>query len=301
MKKRIFLRFFLVIIFLTSIFTVVLYTYHKNDVIYWKDFYSSEIKRCSDIYDFSDESCKNINQYKESLADINNFSHSVPVMFDYLFSTKEVLQIVPLLIAILIGGISVIDFSSKIKSKSFKQDIDRECYKKFMISNILGSYIYSLIIPLFIIIVIGILSIYCNGNFSNPDAFWTEYVVIKEKYVYYFFIMIVSSLFIGLYYINLAFISFYKYKKFLLNLLLFFILFISLETILPVIIELLDFYTINTIFPSYSLSTSTLFNYSTYEYDILFFLMSSVMHFLVSFIILVFIYKSKERFFITNS
>ena len=164
---------------------------------------------------------------------------TVNLYFDLLATNSmRFFQIVsPLLVA----TAAVYSFHNKLKSGFVKNILSRKSYKSFMIKNIIRSWRYAIIIPIFLLILFG-LSFLISGHFNFYDTLknWdkTPYVSLKHLQNTGLFIFVYISNFIlhSIFSINLFYIVTKKSKNFALTIICFLISYIGIYIVQEVFI-----------------------------------------------------------------
>lgn len=307
MKKE-FLFSITLISIVILIFSFGLYKFHNNNEKE-KLFYKTTIDNCvrdvnSNIY------CKEMN-YDAWNEEYNSFfiKPTVPLLFEYVVLDTSLLDLMPFFIGISISFISILNIYKIVKSRIFKYYLYRKSYTNLLKSNYIKSLSYSLIFPLIIIIVLLLISVYCGFKWQYLPGeqefathiggyFFSDNIMLRERCYEYFVIMIISSIFIGIYYINMAYLSFYKTKNFVINgIFLIFIIFF-VEVVLSILMG--GFISVFThSFNPYGLNSAILFVFSDYslKWD---FLLYSILKAFITGILVFYFYCQKERFISNN-
>lgn len=283
-----------VLVLLLIVFIGVLVNYQrveKRDNDSMKELILSQASLCETNPEESTIDCSRKDEYLSNIEKLTNIEHSVPEMMDTLFKENILIYFV-IVFPIIICGLSVYNYQFILKKKA---SLENKNYKKTIKSNIKSSYSFAMIIPCFIVLVMIILSACFKGNYSVP-----EYFTNKGNYYLYFVVMAISALLTGLYYVNLAYIASYKYRNLLFNLVLSLVLFLAVEMLFPVIIEVFINQYLKISIPYRSFYTLELFKAATEQYSIYSVLIASIFYFLSSSLVVYLLYKNKQKYLTVN-
>ncbi len=237
-----------------------------------------QIEKCNKNESDVTIDCSRVDKIQEQLeiSEKEEGNESVPYMYEQYFS-PNIMQYSLLIMALVIGGLSVFNLS---KLKNNKQKL----------SSLKQNYIYSLILPCFALLSFILIAIMYKGNFSLND------VSFKGNYFLYIITILISSLLFGLYYVNFAYIAFYKYKNYIVNFIIFAVLFILIETMFPyLIIEVFLHYYLKLNIPFNAFYTSQVFIGIPTNFSYLWYLVSGLFYFLTSFLIVNSLYSKKTK------
>ena len=237
-----------------------------------------QIEKCNKNESDVTIDCSRIDKIQEHLEDCEKEegNESVPYMYEEYFS-PNIIKNSLLIMVLVIGGLSVFNLS---KLKNNKQKL----------SSLKQNYIYSLILPCFALLSFIIVAIMYKGNFSLND------VNFKGNYFLYIITILISSLLFGLYYVNLAYIAFYKYKNYIVNFIIFAVLFVLIETMFPyLIIEVFLNYYLKLNIPFDAFYTSQVFGWMPTNFSYLWYLVSGLFYFLTTYLIVNSLYSKKKK------
>lgn len=237
-----------------------------------------QIEKCNKNESDVTIDCSRVDKIQEQLeaSEKEEGNESVPYMYVQYFS-PNIMQYSLLIMALIIGGLSVFNLS---KLKNNKQKL----------SSLKQNYIYSLILPCFALLSFIIIAIMYKGNFTLND------VNFKGNYFLYIITILISSLLFGLYYVNLAYIAFYKYKNYIVNFIIFAVIFVLIEIMFPYFIEVFLHYYLKLNIPFDAFYTSQVFIRIPTNFSYLWYLVSGLFYFLTTYLIVNSLYsKNKKR------
>lgn len=268
-KKGLILLFIIFFIMVLLSYLEVKKTVNDNNLI---EEFSSICAHNSDSK--MEDYCKNI--------DVSNLP-STPdnLTIFYSIMQSEILYNLPLFAPILLLVFSTYTLNRIMKSKYTYYYVQRKKYYDLIKSVIINSYKYVLIVP-FIIAFSYLLSLSISSH--GPNSLTEIMRIATFEKIHYntkFFIVLygLNIMLIWLSFINIALIIQSKNRKFIFNIVEFIIVYFLLEMIL----ENLPYN--YWLFGIYNLSNISIYNY----------LLSSLIYFIISFIILLLSYKNKEK------
>ncbi len=164
---------------------------------------------------------------------------TINLYFDIL--ATEYMRFFQIISPLLVSMAAVYHFHSILKSGSIKNVLLRIKYKKFMKENVLKSWKYSLIIPIFLMMIF-LISYTISGhfNFFKTLKDWgrSPYINLKhlENTCTFIFVYISNFILHSIFSINLFYIVSKKSKNFILSIISFFITYIGIFIIQEVFI-----------------------------------------------------------------
>lgn len=232
-----------------------------------------------------------------------------PLLFIYILvggeTSIEMLEITAILFVALP---SIWNFYQDTRSGMFKNKLTRQEYKKYMYNHYKKSLKCILIIPIFMIVTFFIVCCISKFKFQYQpgelelwgNTFWSSREYARSQWIEYFSIMILSLMLHSIYYINTAYLVFYKSKNFIINTIGVYLCYLFTQTSIVTLLE--------RIFGKYlklgefaiSLSEPEVWVFGSeithYEYI----LYSSIIYAIISSLIVYFIYYKKERYVMLN-
>ncbi len=262
------------------------------------DAYNNNLEKCQTIYYEQHESyCNQVMNEKIVKRD------TLTTMFDIIFEGKILdLSIFGIIIVIFPA---IYNFSKKLKSGFFKNELMRLEYKKYIKKSILKTYKYALIFPIFMIFLF-IVSYFISGNFNleetlknAPGTFFIGDDNMRSMPIF-LPLFIINFLFISVFWINISLIVLKKAKNYISTLLISFLVFLSFELLIEILIGQL----LPLILPKFKnlYLYFALFNIWDYK-DVNNLFMKSLIIFiymLISIFIVKKIYKNKEEVILYN-
>lgn len=262
------------------------------------DAYNNNLEKCQTIYYEQHESyCNQVMNEKIVKRD------TLTTMFDIIFEGKILdLSIFGIIIVIFPA---IYNFSKKLKSGFFKNELMRLEYKKYIKKSILKTYKYALIFPIFMIFLF-IVSYFISGNFNleetlknAPGTFFIGDDNMRKMPIF-LPLFIINFLFISVFWINISLIVLKKAKNYISTLLISFLVFLSFELLIEILIGQL----LPLILPKFKnlYLYFALFNIWDYK-DVNNLFMKSLIIFiymLISIFIVKKIYKNKEEVILYN-
>ena len=262
------------------------------------DAYNNNLEKCQTIYYEQHESyCNQVMNEKIVKRD------TLTTMFDIIFEGKILdLSIFGIIIVIFPA---IYKFSKKLKSGFFKNELMRLEYKKYIKKSILKTYKYALIFPIFMIFLF-IVSYFISGNFNleetlknAPGTFFIGDDNMRSMPIF-LPLFIINFLFISVFWINISLIVLKKAKNYISTLLISFLVFLSFELLIEILIGQL----LPLILPKFKnlYLYFALFNIWDYK-DVNNLFMKSLIIFiymLISIFIVKKIYKNKEEVILYN-
>lgn len=262
------------------------------------DAYNNNLEKCQTIYYEQHESyCNQVMNEKIVKRD------TLTTMFDIIFEGKILdLSIFGIIIVIFPA---IYNFSKKLKSGFFKNELMRLEYKKYIKKSILKTYKYALIFPIFMIFLF-IVSYFISGNFNleetlknAPGTFFIGDDNMRNMPIF-LPLFIINFLFISVFWINISLIVLKKAKNYISTLLISFLVFLSFELLIEILIGQL----LPLILPKFKnlYLYFALFNIWDYK-DVNNLFMKSLIIFiymLISIFIVKKIYKNKEEVILYN-
>ena len=143
--------------------------------------------------------------------------------------------------------IPIIYFITKtFKNRHIIYELTRETYKKFKTNLFKKAYLYSLILPLIILIILVATIIYSGGLTLNPyyDQEMNDIVVKATNPYFYVTTIVLRALILGIIYANIALIVSRKNHNFYIAVILSYLASVGTEIILEGVIGRLIFYEI---------------------------------------------------------
>lgn len=143
--------------------------------------------------------------------------------------------------------IPIVYFITKIfKNRHIIYELTRETYKKFKTNLFKKAYLYSLILPLIILIILVATIIYSGGLTLNPyyDQEMNDIVVKATNPYFYVTTIVLRALILGIIYANIALIVSRKNHNFYIAVILSYLASVGTEIILEGVIGRLIFYEI---------------------------------------------------------
>lgn len=267
-------------------------SYNKN-----KEYMRNDYEIC--ISSNNDEDCKG---YKEALD--NYKLPSTPALYNYIISLSSSSIYYLSITAVLFVSIPCIfKFYSDVRYKFFKFELSRKSYSSFMFEHYKESLKSILILPLFLIITFLITCFITNFDFNqSANSFFTSKDYISVRWKEYFITMIIVVLFHSQFYINLAYITFYKAKHFVVNILLTYLCYIFSQV---VVVFSLQFFLSRVLMIDnssliFSLEDPLIMRFGMdvpkFEYMII----TSLFYAMFSFVLVYLLYRKKERFVMAN-
>lgn len=197
---------------------------------------------------------------------------------------------------------AVYNFYIQTKSKIYKSELQRKKYKKFIFDNYKESLKAAFILPIFLIITFLITAFITGFNFNvqNIHLNHMEYTTIYYKE--YYLTMLLVTFMHSIFYINLAYITFYKSKIFSINITLTYLFYLFSQIVIVSIIQyflsrIIKFKNAAFIF---AFEDPLIMRFGTDVKIFRYMIYTSFIYIFVSGIIMYLLYKNKERYVIQN-
>ncbi len=239
-------------------------------------------------FELESEHCNYIINYQHPKIDtLTIFNQSISsIIFDIF------IYVAPLFIMLC----SIWTIIKEYQSGFFKKYLIRLNYPTYLKKTLLTAYKSAFILPIIMIFLFGI-SYFLAGHFDYTAAINLGYSTFKIDNLSHPFIFmfsfILNKFFFSLFYINLGLLFMYKNRNILVAILESYLFFIAIEIINEVLISSLLFYKILHISIGYNLYI--LDCYSDAGINTLVYLGISFLYAFISFVVLYFVYKNKEK------
>lgn len=149
-----------------------------------------------------------------------------PLLFIYILVGGEAtIEMLSLIAIIFVAVPAIWHFYQDTKSGMFKNKLTRQSYKRYFLNHYKKSLKCILILPIFLLITFFIVCCISKFKFQYQlgemelwgDTFWSERQYARSLWLPYFSTMIFSLMLHSIYYINTAYLIFYKSKNFIVN------------------------------------------------------------------------------------
>lgn len=148
-----------------------------------------------------------------------------PLLFSYLIAGSEELYYLSILAILFVAVPAIWGFYQDTKNGMYKNKLLRESYKSYFLKHYKKSLKCLLILPVFIVLAFLITCVVSNFEFQYAPGeleyggsfFWSSREYARSLWIPYLFTMIASVTLHSIYYINTAYLVFYKAKNFILN------------------------------------------------------------------------------------
>lgn len=233
-----------------------------------------------------------------------------PLLYTYIISNGDYnIRSLSIVLVLFVAIPSIVYFYRNTKSGMFKNELTRDKYCNYFMKNYKKSLKCLLILPLFLIISFFITCIVSNfrfqylpGAIETEGSFWTNQSYARSEWIKYFFTMFWVIIFHSYFYINLAYITFYKCKSFVINVLITYISYIFSQV---VIVYAIQFFLSNILMIHnsdliISLEDPLIMTFGGEVKNYAYILLSSAIYMAISATIVYFLYRKKERFVIAN-
>lgn len=274
-----------------------------NDYNSEKNFTENIYNKCENK-ELSIEECEGIEEQLESIK-----IPPAPLLHNYVLMggsySIELLQIVSILF---VAMPSIWSFYQDSKSGIYKNKLVREKYSNFIWKHYKKSLKGVFILPIFILItflitcfISGFKFQYSPGEIElGGDVFWSSGNYLRALWIPYFSTMIICLLMHSIYYINTAYLFFYKAKNFIINIVGVYLCYLLTQTVVVSILGRIFGKHLKMWEFSLALSDSEIWIFGSeikhYEYMIL----TSIIYILISSLLVFLLYRKKERYVISN-
>jgi hypothetical protein len=217
-------------------------------------------------------------------------------MFDSLINGIE-LYYLPFITLIFIAVPAVWQINKEFKTNYLKNYLTRKSYKEYLLHMFKSCYKVIWILPIFVIYLF-IFSYHISGHFNYIPTIEAGISSIETRYLENFstfsIIYILNLIFISILYINLALIYLKNNKSIIVSIIEAYLTFIVIEIINEIFISHFLFNRVLNIDVKYDFNLFGIFNYNdlTSAFD---YLMVIVSYALISLIVVIFTYKTKEK------
>lgn len=265
----------LIVLFLIYFVLVMLSYLEIKSVFEYNDLKEEYLSICLD-----DNLNKNDNYCSIDVTDLPSTPDTLTVFYNIIYS--NILMNLPMLAPILIVIFSSIYLNKLMKSKYLYYYVQRKNYKCFIKNMIINSYKYVLVVP-FIVLLVYLLSLSISNHGPNELTEIIKVATFKKIYYntpYFLVLYAINIMIMWLFYINIILIIQSKNRKLIFNIIEFIIIYFILEIIfeeLPSNYWLFDIYTLGD------------------EISINKYLLTSSLYFIISFTMLIIVYKNKEK------
>lgn len=227
-----------------------------------------------------------------------------PMIMYYHMITDLNLYYIPIISPLFVIIPSIYQFHSELHSGIIKDYLTRMEYKKYMRNRYIKSLKYSLILPLFVILLL-ILSCIITKSISfgsGADLYGYLYGSPEKQYAYmintFITIYLLNMLLHSIFYVNIGLIFSKKYSNILVSIIISYLSFIGVDIFLEVFLNKILNLFINFNFSSI-FNLFNIWNYYKVE-NIYSTVIVSVLLVTLSFIVLCFTYRKKEEVIISS-
>ena len=229
-----------------------------------------------------------------------------PLLYTYIISGDS-MENFNIVVIMFVAIPAIYPFYRDIKGGMYKNKLTREKYMTFFKKHYKNSMKYLIILPLFLIMTFLITCIiskfklqYQASEIELFGNFWSSRPYGRSLWIPYFLTMLYATITHSIYYINTAYLMFYKVKNFIVNIVATYLCYlISQIIIMKFLAQLAGKYLKNSDL-YFSLLDPELWtfgmNVNNYEQMVI----ASLFYMLSSTVIVIFLYFNKERFVIIN-
>lgn len=234
-----------------------------------------------------------------------------PLLFVYILASGDIalgsIEYLQITAIIFVFVPAIYPFYKEVKSGIFKSKLSRIEYKKYFKNIYLKSMKAAVILPLFLIISFLITSIVSNfkfqylpGELEYTGEFFSTREYARSLWIPYLSTMLFAVFAHSIYYINTAYLMFYKAKNFILNSLATYLFYIVTQTVLISSIGMI----LSRVFKmgefAITLSDPEIWLFGTDVSRFEYMIYSSLIYILLSTFIVFLVYRKKERFVMVN-
>lgn len=184
-----------------------------------------------------------------------------------------------------------------LKNRMVLNDITRENYSKLKRKLFLSSWKYSLLVPLFLSIVLVLVSLFTRGNFTISNDIM-QGTIFNNNFILYFIVVMIQSFILTLLYTNIGLIVSRYEHNFILAVIKAYLVVVGVEIFLEAVVNNIMLSVFNSSIGMF-FNILNVYNYTYYEDNLLpLFVIFCML--LISFVILHICYKDKEKLIIRS-
>ncbi|MBE6150528.1 MAG: hypothetical protein E7162_01750 [Firmicutes bacterium] len=228
-----------------------------------------------------------------------------PVLYNYVISLSEnSMEYLGITAVIFVSIPAIYSFYVDVKSGIFISKLSRKKYKDFILDHYKNSLKALLILPLFLIITFFLVCCISGFRFEvgNDILSNSSLDYVKTRWIPYYSTMLFVLIAHSQFYINLAYISFYKVKNFIVNILLTYLLYIFSQTIVVFSLEFILSRVLNITNNDFILSFEDpiIMKFGADISNFSFMIINSIIYVIISSMLVYLFYRKKERFVMNN-
>lgn len=243
------------------------------------------------------EKCDNLEKIKD--YDVP----PAPLLYSYIIgASMDSIMYLPIITVLFVSIPAIYNFYRETKSGFYKNKLTREKYFNFFYGHYKKSLKCLLILPIFLLITFFITCIISKFRFQDItfSNFFTTKEYAKSLWIPYFLTILFNILYHSLFYINTAYIAFYKAKNFAINIVLTYLFYLLSQIVIVRLIGMFFGRVLKMGEFAMSMEDPIIWGFGAdvphFEYMII----SSILYAFISTLIVFLFYRKKERFVIAN-